>query len=269
MYGLLRLAIRDICGRKREQSRYPRHMLHRTKNELNRARIREKNSDFFFVCSVPSHGSITVFFSYLLLQELGAAAGCLPWCICRRGHDRRRLQSRLCVQILLGGRAEWGPIQLNRRRVSILPPDRRSAGTCRSAWRGGSSSSRTCGNRRRRQQQSEREREGRNQESVGQVQSREPGNQSEQKEKRKSPLALGPVEDEVGGAVGAPADLLHHLVLLHPLPPSLPVYGRRRILVPLSSHLRGGGAAVPGCCRCDLRASRADGRGGCASEWCA
>ena len=87
--------------------------------------------------------------------------------------------------------------------------------------------------------------------------------------KRESPLALGPVEDEVGGAVGAPADLLHHLVLLHPLPPSLPVYGRRRILVPLSSHLRGGGAAVPGCCRCDLRASRADGRGGCASEWCA
>jgi len=76
MYGLLRLAIRDICGGKREKSRYPRHLLLRTENELNRARIREKNSDFFFVCSVPSHGSITVFFPYLLLQELGAAAGC-------------------------------------------------------------------------------------------------------------------------------------------------------------------------------------------------
>ena len=68
-----------------------------------------------------------------------------------------------------------------------------------------------------RERERERQTEGRNQESVGQVQSREPGNQSEQKEKRKSPLALGPVEDEVGGAVGAPADLLHHLVLLHPL----------------------------------------------------
>lgn len=32
---------------------------------------------------------------------------------------------------------------------------------------------------------------------------------------KSSPLALGLVEDEVGGAVGAPADLLHHLVLLH------------------------------------------------------
>ena len=33
--------------------------------------------------------------------------------------------------------------------------------------------------------------------------------------RQSSPLALGLVEDEVGGAVGAPADLLHHLVLLH------------------------------------------------------
>ena len=157
MYGLLRLAIRDICGRKREQSRYPRHMLHRTKNELNRARIREKQRLFFLFRSLSWINNCSFFFLRVTAgqPEPGAAAGCLPWCICRRGHDRRRLQSRLCVQILLGGRAEWGPIQLNRRRVSILPPDRRSAGTCRSAWRGESSSSRTCGNRRRRQQQSE------------------------------------------------------------------------------------------------------------------
>lgn len=33
------------------------------------------------------------------------------------------------------------------------------------------------------------------------------------------PLPLGPVDDEVGGAVGAPADLLHDLVLLHGIPP--------------------------------------------------
>ena len=68
MYGLLRLAIRDICGRKREQSRYPRHMLHRTKNELNRARIREKQRLFFLFRSLSWINNCSFFF-YVLLQD--------------------------------------------------------------------------------------------------------------------------------------------------------------------------------------------------------
>jgi hypothetical protein len=41
------------------------------------------------------------------------------------------------------------------------------------------------------------------------------GKKAESRETARLPLALGLVVDEVGGAVGAPADLLHHLVLLH------------------------------------------------------
>jgi hypothetical protein len=64
----------------------------------------------------------------------------------------------------------------------ILPPGRRCAGTCRSAWRGGSSSSRTCGNRRRRRQQQRGTEESR---IGGHVQNRRSRNQPEEAERKR------------------------------------------------------------------------------------
>jgi hypothetical protein len=114
---------------------------------------------------------------------------------------------------LLGGRVERnGESIQSETKGFALPPGMRCAGTCRSAWRGGSSSSRTW-----RQHQEEGGRDQRSRRArASRAGSRKETNQRQRAESVWLPLALGLVEDEVRGAVCAPADLLHHLVLLHP-----------------------------------------------------
>jgi hypothetical protein len=74
---------------------------------------------------------------------VAAAAAPHAGCICRcrpHGQGPARHVERLCSVL------EWGGSWVNESEKGLgwvtvmLPPGKRSAGTCRSAWRGGSSS---------------------------------------------------------------------------------------------------------------------------------
>lgn len=103
MYGLLRLAIRDICGGKQEHAPVSFASSHATGSQkkgrrINRMRSRsEVNTEFFFFCPMPPTMDQSFSF-YFLVAAAAAAAAPHAGCICRCRH-----LERLCSVLEWGG----------------------------------------------------------------------------------------------------------------------------------------------------------------------
>jgi hypothetical protein len=110
----------------------------------------EENTEFLFIFFAPSTNNLYFTCYYCSCRRrrrrilLDAYAGRMD-----KIGEARHLE-RLCLVL------EWNESEKGLGRMLMLPPGTRSAGTCRSAWRGGSSSSRTCaggGKQQRRRNQ--------------------------------------------------------------------------------------------------------------------